>query len=63
MSPNTRVSLTEGHDIDREVVKCFIKAVMILASPTGVDIKSYPEMRLDGNADPNTMENELRGGL
>jgi len=49
----------EAH-IDREVVKCFIKAVMILASPTGADIKSYLEMRLGGDTDPNAMDNRLR---
>ena len=60
VSPNTRVFLTGRPHIDHEIVKCFIKAVRIPISPTCTDIKSYLEMRLNGDTDPNAMDGELQ---
>jgi len=63
VSPNTRVFLTGRPHIDHEIVKCFIRAVRIPISPIRADIKSYLEMRLGGDTDPNAMDGELREGI
>ena len=60
VSPNTRVFLTGRPHINDEIVKHFAQAVRIPLSPRKGDIESYLEMRLDGDPDPNTMDDELR---
>ena len=62
-SSSTRVFLTGRPHIDDEVVKCFSKAIRIPLSSTHGDIERYLEMRLDGDTDPNTMDNELRADI
>jgi len=61
--PNTRVFLTGRPHINDEMVKCFEKAVRIPLSPPKGDIESYLEMRLDGDPDPNAMDDELRADI
>ena len=63
VSPNTRVFLTGRPHIDHEIVKVFIKAIRIPISPTDADIKSYLEMRLDGDTDPDVMDGKLRADI
>ena len=63
MSPNTRIFLTGRSHINDEIMKCFSEVVRILVSPTQEDIKSYLEMRLDGDTDPSAMDDELRAGI
>jgi len=63
VSPNARVFLTGRPHIDHEIVKCFSEAVRIPISPTHGDIQSYLEMRLDGDTDPNAMDDELRADI
>ena len=63
VSPNARVFLTGRPHIDHEIMKCFIKAIRIPISPTGADIKSYLEMRLDGDTDPDVMDGKLRADI
>jgi len=63
MSSNTRIFLTGRSHIDEEIMKCFGKVVRIPVSPTQEDIKSYLEMRLDGDTDPSAMDDELRGDI
>jgi len=63
VSPNTRLFLTGRPHIDGEIVKCFIGAVRIPVSPIHADIKSYLKMRLDGDTDPNAMDDELRADI
>ena len=58
VSPNARVFLTGRPHIDDEVMKCFSKAVRIPISPAQDDIKSYLEMRLDHDTDPNAMDDD-----
>ena len=60
LSPNIRVSLTGRPHIDQEIVKCFGQLFRIPLSPTHGDIKSYLEMKLDRDDDPDAMDNELR---
>ena len=63
VSPNTRVFLSGRPHIDHEIVKFFSEAVRIPISPTHGDIQSYLEMRLDGDTDPNAMDDELRADI
>jgi len=44
-------------------VRCFSEALRIPFSPTHADIKSYLEMRLDRDSDPNAMDGELRADI
>jgi len=63
VSPNARIFLTGRAHIEHEVVKCFSEAVRIPVSPTQDDIKSYLEMRLDRDTDPDAMDDELRADI
>jgi len=62
-SPGARVFLTGRPHIDDEIVRCFSKVLRIPLSPTHRDIRSYLEMRLDRDADPNAMDDELRADI
>jgi len=63
VSPNTRVFLTGRPHINDEIVKRFGEAIRIPLSPPKGDIESYLEMRLDGDPDPNVMDDELRADI
>jgi len=63
VSSNTRVFLTGRPHIDGEIVKRFGEAVRIPLSPPKRDIESYLEMRLDGDPDPNAMDDELQADI
>ena len=63
MSPGARGFLTGRPHIDDEIVGCFSKALRILLSPTHADINSYLEMRLNGDTDPNAMDDESRADI
>ena len=63
VSPNTRIFLTGRPHIDDEIIQLFRQAVRIPVNPTQEDIKSYLEMRLDGDADPRAMDDELRADI
>ena len=63
VSPNTRIFLTGRPHIDDEIMKCFSEAVRIPVNPTQEDIKSYLEMRLDGDTDPSVMDDGLRADI
>ena len=63
MSPNIRVFLTGRPHIDDEIVELFSGALRIPLSPTHADIKSYLEMRLDGDTDSKAMDDELRADI
>ena len=60
ISPGTRIFLTGRPHIDDEIVGCFSSPLRIPLTPTHGDIKSYLEMRLDGDSTPSAMDNELR---
>ena len=63
MSPNMRIFLTGRPHIDDEIVRCFRDVLRIPFSPTHADIKSYLEMRLDRDSDPNAMDDQLRADI
>ena len=58
-----RIFLTGRPDIEGEIVKYFSKVVRISISPTQEDIRSYLEMRLDRDTNPNAMDGELRAEI
>jgi len=63
-SPNTRVFLTGRSHINEEIVKCFGEAAArIPLTPTYKDIKSYLQMKLEGDTDPGAMDDELRADI
>ena len=63
VSSNTRVFLTGRPHIEKEIMKFFSQVVRISLSPSGEDIKSYLEMRLDCDTDPDAMDDELRADI
>ena len=60
VSANTRLFLTGRPHVGDEIMKCFGKVARIPVSPTGDDIESYLEMRLDSDTYPDAMDDELR---
>ena len=63
VSANTRLFLTGRPHVRDEITKWFGKVVRILVSPTQDDIRSYLEMRLDSDTDPDVMDDELRADI
>ena len=59
VSPGARVFLTGRPYINDEIVGYFDEALQIPLSPTRGDVKSYLDMRLDGDPIPNAMDDEL----
>ena len=58
-----RIFLTGRPHIDNEIRDFFRKAVKIPVAPAKDDIKSYLEMRLDGDTIPKAMDEELRADI
>ena len=63
VSAKMRLFLTGRPHVGDEIRKCFGKVVRIPASPTRDDIRSYLEMRLDSDTDPDVMDDELRADI
>ena len=63
VSPNTRVFLTGRPQIKGEILGLSGEAARTPPSPTNADIKSYLEKRLDGDTDPNAMDDKLRADI
>ena len=63
VSPNIRVFLTGRPHIEKETMKYFNQATRIPLSPSAGDIKSYLEMRLDRDPDPDAMDDDLRADI
>jgi len=62
-SPRTRIFLTGRPHIMEDIHKYFTKVVVIPISPNKDDIRNYLEMRLDGDADPEAMSDDLRADI
>jgi len=58
-SPRTRIFLTGRPSVEEDIQRYFPKAAVIPISPKSDDIKNYLEMRLDGDADPEAMSDDL----
>ena len=61
--PRTRVLLTGRPHVTEDIRQYFTKAVVIPVSPNKDDIRSYLEMRLDMDAEPDAMNNDLRADI
>ena len=59
-SPRTRIFLTGRPHIWEYIQRYFSKVVVIPISPSQDDIRNYVEMRLDGDAEPDAMNEDLR---
>ena len=62
-SPRTRIFLTGRPHVKEAVRRYFTKAVEIPVSPNQDDIRSYMEMRLDRDDQPEAMNKELRADI
>ena len=61
-SPTARVLLTGRPHVWGDIQRYFAKAVLISITPTA-DIRNYVEMRLDRDAEPEAMSNDLRADI
>ena len=62
-SPTTRIFLTGRPHVREDIQKYFTTAVVMLISPNTDDIRSYLEMRLDEDANPEAMSDDLRANI
>ena len=62
-SPSTRIFLTGRPHVVEDVRRCFTAVVVIPSSPNTDDIRNYLEMRLDGDDEPEAMNNDLRADI
>jgi len=62
-SVNTRIFFTGRPHVGDEIMKCFGRVIRIPVSPTRGDIRSYLEMRLGSDTDPDVMDDELRADI
>ena len=62
-SPTTRIFLTGRPHVEGDVQRYFSKVVVIPISPNTDDILNYVEMRLDRDAEPEAMSNDLRADI
>jgi len=61
--PRTRIFLTGRPHVREDVQRYFSKVVVIPVSPNRDDIKDYVERRLDRDAEPEAMSNDLRADI
>ena len=59
-SPTTRIFLTGRPHVREDVQRYFTTMVVIPISPNTGDIRNYLEMKLDRDAEPEAMNNDLR---
>ena len=62
-SPQTRIFLTGRPHVKEDIQRYFPKAVVMPISPSIDDIRSYLEMRLDRDPEPEAMNNDLRADI
>ena len=62
-SPSVRIFLTGRPHVREDIQRYFAKAVVIPISPNIDDIQNYLEMRLDRDAEPEAMSNDLRAAI
>ena len=61
--PRTRIFVAGRPHIKEDIHKYFTQVVMIPISPNANDIRSYLEMRLDMDPEPDAMSDDLRAGI
>ena len=62
-SPKMRVFLTGRPHVTGDILRYFAKAVVMPISPNGDDIRSYLEMKLDRDTEPDAMNDSLRADI
>jgi len=62
-SPTTKIFLTGRPHVKEDIQRYFTKVVVIPISPNRDDIRNYLEMRLDGDPDPEAMNDGLRADI
>lgn len=62
-SPKTRIFLTGRPHVKEDIHRYFAQAIVICISPTTGDIRSYLEMRLDRDTEPEAMSDSLRADI
>ena len=62
-SPGTRIFLTGRPHVGEDIRRYFSRVVVIPINPNRNDIRNYVEMRLDRDAEPEAMSNDLRAGI
>ena len=62
-SPDTRMFLTGRPHVKEDIQGYFTRAVVIPISPNTGDIRNYLEMKLDRDAEPGAMSNDLRADI
>ena len=62
-SPHTRIFLTGRPHVKEDIQRYFPKAVVMPIDPNMEDIKSYLEMRLDRDPEPEAMNDNLRADI
>ena len=62
-SPQMRIFLTGRPHVKEDIQRYFPKAVVMPISPNMDDIRSYLEMRLDRDPEPEAMNNDLRADI
>ena len=62
-SPRTRIFLTGRPHIWEYIQRYFSKVVVIPISPSQDDIRNYVKMRLDRDAEPDAMNEDLRADI
>jgi len=61
--PRTRIFFTGRPHVKQDIDKYFTKAVVIPINPNADDIRSYLEMRLDMDTEPDAMSEDLRADI
>ena len=62
-SPSTRIFLTGRPHVREDIQRYLTRAVVIPISPNTHDIRNYLKMRLDRDAEPEAMNNNLRADI
>ena len=62
-SPKARLFFTGRPHVTGDIRRYFAKAVVIPISPNGDDVRSYLEMRLERDAEPEAMSDGLRADI
>ena len=62
-SPGTRIFLTGRPHVGEDIQRCFSRMVVIPINPNTDDIRNYVKMRLDRDAEPEAMSNDLRADI
>ena len=62
-SPSTRIFLTGRPHVKEDIQRYLTRAVVIPISPNTDDIRNYLEMRLESDAEPEAMSDDLRADI